>query len=48
MVRSWSLLRTAAARTAESLWNAVGSLVRHVAASECENYIRNAGYFQST
>lgn len=42
-----SLLRAAAARTVEGLWNAVGKLLRHIAAGECENYLRHAGYFQS-
>jgi transposase len=42
-----SLLRTAAARTVEGLWNTIGRLVRNVAGGECENYLRHAGYFQS-
>lgn len=38
------LLRSAAERTVEALWNAVGRLLDHFPAQECLRYIRHAGY----
>jgi transposase len=38
------LLRQAAARTVEALWNAIGRLLDRFGAEECRNYIRHAGY----
>ena len=42
-----TLLRKAAARTRESLWNTVGSLLDGFPAAECANYIRHCGYGRS-
>ena len=39
-----TLLRRAAARTRESLWCTVGSLLDRFPAAECANYIRHCGY----
>lgn len=41
------LLRKAQARTLETLWHAVGSLLELFDASECQHYIRHCGYCQS-
>jgi transposase len=38
------LLRTAAARTVEALWDAIGKLLDRFRPEECRNYIRHAGY----
>ena len=38
------LLRSAAERTVDALWNTVGRVLDHFPASECLNYIRHAGY----
>ncbi len=38
------LLRTAAARTVEALWDAIGKLLDRFSPEECRNYIRHAGY----
>jgi transposase len=38
------LLRKAAARTVEALWEAIGRLLDCFSAQECRNYIRHAGY----
>ena len=43
-----ALLRAKALRTVDALWNALGSLVGCLTAAECANYLRHAGYFQST
>ena len=42
-----ALLRSAQARTLESLWSAIGSLLERFPADECERYIRHCGYCQS-
>ena len=42
-----TLLRKAAARTRESLWSTVGSLLDRFPAAECVNYIRHCGYGRS-
>jgi transposase len=38
------LLRKAAARSVEALWQAIGGLLDRFSAEECLNYIRHAGY----
>lgn len=38
------LLRRAAERTKEAVWQRIGSLLDQFTPQECENYIRNAGY----
>ncbi len=38
------LLRKAAERTKEAVWQRIGSLLDQFTPKECENYIRNAGY----
>jgi transposase len=38
------LLRKAAARTVEALWEALGRLLDRFSPQECANYIRHAGY----
>ncbi len=40
------LLRSAAQRTVEALWSAVGRLLDHFPPHECVQYIRHAGYGQ--
>ncbi len=40
-------LRQQAHRTLDALWNGLGRLSEWFAATECANYFRNAGYFQS-
>jgi len=42
-----SLLRAKALRTMDELWNALGPLSHTFSPSECANYLRHAGYFQS-
>jgi transposase len=39
-----ALLRKAAARTRDELWQAIGGLLAAVPASECANYLRHCGY----
>ena len=39
-----ALLRKAAARTVESLWIAIGSLIPAFTPTECANYFAAAGY----
>ena len=39
-----TLLRKARARSREAVANALGELLPHFSASECANYLRNAGY----
>lgn len=38
------LLRTAAERTVEGLWAAIGRLLERFAPAECRNYLRHCGY----
>jgi transposase len=38
------LVRTAAERTVEGLWNAIGQLLDRFSTSECCNYFRHCGY----
>lgn len=42
-----TLLRKTAARTMESLWSACGGLLDQFSATECERYMRHAGYGKS-
>jgi transposase len=39
-----ALLRKAAARTRDELWNVIGSLLGAFTPAECRNYLENAGY----
>jgi transposase len=39
-----ALLRKAAERTVDGLWNAIGKLLDRFAPTECANYLVNAGY----
>lgn len=39
-----SLLRKAAPRSVESLWNSIADAIRNFTAQECANYFANAGY----
>jgi len=38
------LLRKAAKRTVEALWDEIGNLLEHFTPAECANYIKNSGY----
>ena len=40
----WSLIRKAAARTYEDLWNAVGHVCNLFTDEECFNFFKAAGY----
>jgi len=42
-----ALLRKAAERTVDGLWNAIGKLLDRFAPTECANYLVNAGYLWS-
>jgi IS30 family transposase len=42
-----TLLRKAQARTVETLWSVMGSLLGQFSSGECENYIRHCGYCKS-
>ena len=39
-----ALLRQAAARTKDELWQAIGRLLEACPAAECANYLRHCGY----
>lgn len=39
-----SLLRKAAKRTVDDLWNQLGQSLRHFSPQECRNFFRHAGY----
>ena len=39
-----TLIRKAAARTRETLWNSIGDLIKRFTPDECANYFANAGY----
>ena len=39
-----ALLRKAAARSVDKLWDAIGLLLDAFSATECANYLRNSGY----
>ena len=43
-----SLLRAAAIRTADALWNALRAIALALTPTECSNYIRHCGHFRST
>ena len=40
-------LRALREKTVDGLWNALGTISDEVAPSECTNFLRHAGYFQS-
>ena len=42
-----TLLRSTQARTLETLWSAIGSLLDRFPPDECKRYIRHCGYYQS-
>jgi transposase len=42
-----SLLRARAIRTVAALWNALRPVIESCTPSECSNFLRHAGYFQS-
>lgn len=42
-----ALLRQAAERTVDGLWNTIGQLLHLFAPAECANYIANSGYPRS-
>jgi transposase len=42
-----ALLRAKALRTIQALWSALGDLVACFSPTECANFLRHAGYFQS-
>ena len=42
-----ALLRKAAERTRDSLWQRIGDLINQFSTDECANYIRHAGYASS-
>ena len=42
-----SLLRAKALRTMDELWSALGPISDTFSQTECRNYLRHAGYFQS-
>jgi transposase len=39
-----ALLRKAAARTRDALWETIGVLLESITAAECQNYLTNSGY----
>ena len=39
-----ALLRKAAARTQDALWETIGTLLEAFTPEECQNYIVNSGY----
>lgn len=39
-----ALLRAAGERTVDDLWDRVGEIIDQISPTECENYIRHAGY----
>ena len=41
-----ALLRKAAARTIDALWDTIGALLNAFSPTECTNYLRNSGYVQ--
>lgn len=41
------LLRSAAERTVDALWSAIGRLIHHFTPDECSNYLRHCGYTHS-
>ena len=43
-----ALLRKAAARSVDKLWDTIGLLLDAFSPAECRNYLRNSGYVQPT
>jgi transposase len=43
-----AILRRMAIRTVDALWTALGRISDAITPQECANYLRHAGYFQST
>ncbi len=43
-----ALLRAAAARSVEALWNVIGEALKALSPGECANYFENAGYVLPT
>jgi hypothetical protein len=41
-----ALLRKAAERSIDALWDRIGSILDHFPPEECHNYFRNSGYVQ--
>jgi transposase len=41
------LIRSAAPRTRETLWNAIGAIIGRFTATECQNFLANSGYAHS-
>ncbi len=39
-----AMLRSAAARTKEALWNTIGAALDAFSEAECQNYLANCGY----
>lgn len=42
-----ALLRAKALRTVDALWDALGSIINCFSPTECANFLRHSGYFQS-
>ena len=42
-----ALLRKAAARSVDALWDTIGLVLNAFSATECANYLRNSGYVPS-
>jgi transposase len=42
-----ALLRKAAERTVDALWDCIGQLLDHFTGQECANFLRHAGYNQT-
>ncbi len=42
-----SLLRSAATRTVDALWAALGTISNQFSPNECRNYLRHCGYVES-
>lgn len=42
-----SLLRSAAARTVDALWTALGAISKQFSSAKCRNYLRHCGYVES-
>lgn len=40
-------IRSAAPRSREALWKTIGSVLDRITATQCRNYLRNAGYAHS-
>ncbi len=43
-----AIVRSIAAKTIDALWQAIGAISTQVPPANCSNFIRHAGYFQST